>query len=692
MKAGPTPPLPSAEHSEEMPPPTRKGRSSKVKPAPNLGQASRSKTAGRTADSGSDEQATGESKENILESEGSPPVQQSGEGPASVAAPVKASPGSVEEPGTSEGVPSRQSRRGVKPQPNLTKATRSARSQPQATKEPLESSSGPIVAPDPSTPVHVLPVESSAAMSDESGAHQIAPETSPEPSETSEGTGETAAPHSGASETSAGPGSDPDSASGEPHVSLRKDSPRPPAKTRFQKVKAKPNLAQAARSSRSRPQVSKAPEEKVSIPAPDAETHQGPAESTEKNLSATLAPDLKSPLDVESTEGPSTPAEKEGEETADTPPGAGSDPDLAPVVESHVGQKEDPPRPPTRSRFQKIKPKPNLAMASRSARPDPKVSSCDVTPSPEVHPVEPEAEPAAIASPENAASASDSKPSCDAAAPPTTKEDLKGTEVGALGQADSSAAAAGESLVQEQAAATDSAPAEEPGSQEKGGETSTLCQTRRREKVKPKPRLTGRSASSKTAASEVPVAGQSIAEEASDPSGQSPTEPTAAASLPEVEQKPEESSAGEQRTDVESDQGSTSEGSGRNLSLRRRFSKVKPNLGSFARKRSAGPQPGVSEPPLAGEHSQQVVPVSGSSQKTEAAQPELGQKSSESEIKSDAMQPAVSGEPSRAENIQSGDAVQQPSESSPPASQRYDVPLIHSILIGKDLRYDINVA
>ncbi|XP_075885526.1 uncharacterized protein LOC142890416 isoform X2 [Nelusetta ayraudi] len=672
VKAGPAPPLPSAEHSEKMPPPTRKGRSSKVKPAPNLGQASRSNMAGRTAGSGSDKQVTGESTENILESEGSPPVQQSGEGSSPVAAPVKASPGSEEEPGTSEGVPSRQSRRGVKPQPNLTKATRSARSQPQATKEPLESSSGPSVAPDPSTPVHVLPVESSPAMSDETGEHRIAPETSPEPSETSEGTGETAAPHSGAAEISAGPGSDPDSASGEPHVSLREDSPQPPAKTRFQKVKAKPNLAQGARSSRSRPQVPKAPEEKVSISAPGAETHQGPAESTEKNVSATLAPDLKSPLDVESTEGPSTPAEKEGEETADTPPGAGSDPDLAPVVESHVGQKEDPPRPPTRSRFQKIKPKPNLAMASRSARPNPKVSSCDVTPSPEVHPVEPEAEPATIASPENAASASDSKPSCDAAAPPTTKEDLKGTDLGALGQADSSAAAAGESLVQEQAAATDSAPAEEPGSQEEGGEMSTLCQTRRREKVKPKPRLTGRSVLSKTAASEVPVAGQSIAEEAeasSDPSGQSPTEPTAAASLPEVEQKPEESSAGEQRTDVESDQGSTSEGSGRNLSLRRRFSKVKPNLGSFARKRSAGPQPGVSEPPLAGEHSQQVVPVSGSSQKTEAAQPELGQKSPESEIKADATQPAGSGRPSRAENIQSGDAVQQPSESSPPASQ-----------------------
>lgn len=691
MKAGPAPPLPSAEHSEKMPPPTRKGRSSKVKPAPNLGQASRSKTAGRTAGSEADEQATGESAENILESEDSPPVQQSGKVPAPVVAPVKASPGSGEEPGASEGVPSRQSRRAFKPQPNLTKATRSARSQPQATKEPLESSSGPSVAPD-------LPAESSAAMSDESGEHQIVPETSPEPSETSEGTGETAAPYPALAETSAGAGSDPDSASGEPHVSLREDSPRPPAKTRFQKVKAKPNLAQAVRSSRSRPQVSKAPEEKFSSPAPGAETHQRPAELTEKNQSAILAPDLKSSLDVESTEDPSTPAEKEAEETADTPPGTASDPDLAPVGESHVSQKEDPPRPPTRSRFQKIKPKPNLAMASRSARPNPKVSSCDVTPNPEVHPVEPEAEPAALASPENAASASDSKPSCDAAAPPTTIEDLKGTDVGALVQAESSAAAAGESLVQEQAAATDSAPAEEPGSQEKGGETSSVCQTRRREKVKPKPRLTGRSAASKTAASEVPVAGQSIAEEAEQtetqpPSGQSQTEPTAAASLPEVEQKPEESSAGEQRTDVESDQGSTSEGSGRNLPLRRRFSKVKPSLGwSCARKRSAGLQPEVSEPPLAGEHSQQVVPVSGSSQKTEAAQPELGQKSSESEIKSDAAQPAGSGQPSRAENIESGDAVRQPSESSPPASQRYDLPLIHSILIGKDLRYGINVV
>lgn len=667
-KAGPAPPLPSAEHSERMPPPTRKGRSPKVKPAPNLGRASRSKTAGRTASSGSEEQATEESTENVLESEDSPPVQQIDEGPAPDAATVKASPGSGEDPGTSEGISSCQSRRD---QPNLTKATRSPCSQPQASKEPLESSSGPSVAPD-------LPAESCAEMANESG-EQIAPETSPETSQTSDSTGETAAPHPGAAETSPGAGTDPDPASGEPHVSQREDSPRPPAKSRFQKVKARPNLTQATRSARFRPQVLKTPKENVSSPAAGAESHQGPAESTEKNLSATLAPELKSSLDVESMERPSsTHVEKEGEETSNTPSGAGSDPELAPVGESNISQKEGPPPSTTRTRFQKIKPKPNLAMGSKSSRPNPKISSGNAT---EVLPVDPEAEPVAIACPENTAS-SDLKPSHEAL---TTKEDLKEMDVGALVQTESSAAAAGESLVQEPAAAADSVPSEERASLEKGGETSLVCQTRRREKVKPKPRLTGRSSASKTAASEVPVTGQRIVEEAeqtdSQPtSGQSQIEPPASASLPELEQKPDESSAGEQRTDVDSDQGSTLEGSGRNLPLRRRFSKVKPNLGLSARKRPAGPQPEVIELPLAGEHSQQEAPVSGSTQKTEAAQPEL-----EWEIKSDATQPAGSGQPPCAENVQSGDAVQQPPENSPPASQRYDLCHIHSVVISQDL-------
>lgn len=657
VKAAPAPPLPSPELSERMPPPPRKGRSSKVKPTPNLGHASRSKTA--------KEKATGKSTQDHLHSEDSPPPQQSSEDPAPVAAPGRASPGRGAEPGTSMGGSSRLSRRGVKPQPNLAKVTTRARSQPQATAEPVESSFSPSVVPDSTAPVHVLPVKTSAAVPDEVGEHQITPETSPGPSQTSETPGETAVQHPRAAESSPGAGPDPHSASGEPHVTQREHPPQPPAKSRFQKIKAKPNLTQVVKSARSRPEVSKTPEEKVSSPGLGAQSHHGPAaESKEEQLSATLATESKSSPGVESTEASSTPVEKEGK-------GTGSDPDSTPVGESHVSQTEASSKPPARSRFQKIKPKPNVALVSRS-RPNPKVSSCDVTPNPEAPPVEPDTEAATTPSPENAASASDSNPSSDAAAPPTTQEDLKETDVGAVSQLESSAAAAGENPVQEQAAAADSAPAGEPCSQKKGPESSTVCQTRRREKVKPKPRFAARSAAAKTAGSKVSLTDEMIKEEAEltelhPPSGQSRTEPTATAALPEVEQKPEESSAGEQRTDVESDQGSTSEGSSRNLELRRRFSRVKPNLCSCARKRSSGQQAEVSELPVTEDHIQQVATVCGSSQKAvgSEAQPEmcLG------EIKSDTTQLAGSCQPSHAENIDSGDAVQQPSENS-----RYDLP------------------
>lgn len=679
------PPLPNPEHSEKMPPPTRKGHLSKVKP--NLGQASRSKTADRPADSESKEQATSKNTQDLLQSECSPPLQQSTEDPAPVAAPGMASTGRGAEPGSSEGSSSRQSARGVKPQPNLTKATNSAQSQPQATKERAESSSSPSVAPEPTVPVHVVAVETSAAAPDEIGEHQVALKTSPGPIQTSETPGETAVHHPRAAESSPGAGSDPDSASGEPHVTQSESPPRPPAKSRFQKIKAKPNLPQVVRSARFRTEVSKPPEEKFSSPGLGVESHQGPAaESTADQLSATLATEIKLALGVESTEASSTPVEKEGGETADTSAGTGSDPALTPVGESHVSQAEALSKPPARSRFQKIKPKPNVALASRSSRSIAKVSSCNVTLNPEVHPVEPETEPATIFPPENAASASDSKPLSDAAAALTTQEDVKETDVGVRGQVESSEQAP------EQAEAVDSPSAEEPGSQEKGEESSSVCQTRRREKVKPKPRLAARSAATKTAASKVPLTDQMIAEEAEQtekqpPSGQSQTEPAATAALPEVEQTHEESSAGEQRTDVESDQGSTSEGSARNLLLRRRFSRVKPNLGSGARQSSSGQQHKVSEPPLAGDHSQQVAAVCGSSQKMEAVgsgvQPELemcsGQKLSELEIKSDKARLPGSCEPSRTENIESEDAVQQPSENS-----RYDLPRIYLTLISGD--------
>lgn len=682
VKAAPAPPLLSPELSEKMPPPTRTGRSSKVKPTPNIGHASRSKTADRPAISGSEEQATGKNTQDLLQSEDSPPLQQSSEDPAPVAALGKASPGRGAEPGTSRGGSSRQSRRGVKPQPNLTKATSRARSRPEATAEPVDSGSSPSVDPDPAEPVHVQPVETSAAAPGGFREHQITVKTSPRPSQTSETPAETAVQHPQAAEGSPGADPDPDSISGEPHIIQSEHPPQTPAKSRFQKIKAKPNLTQVVRSARSRPGVSKTPEEKVSSPGLGAQSHHGPAaESTEEQLSATLATELKSSPGFESTEASPTPVEKEGE-------GPGSDPDSTPAGESRVSPTETLSKPPGRSRFQKIKPKPNVALASRSSLPKPKVSSCDVT-----HPVEPETQPTTTSPSENAAFASESKPSSDAAAPPASQEDLKEMDVGALGQQQSSSDP-------EQAAAADSVPAGEPGSQEKDQGSSSVCQARRREKVKPKPRLAARSAATKTAGSKVPLTEEMIAEEAEQtetqpPSGQSHAEPTATAAPQYVEQEHEGSSAGEQRTDVESDQGSTSEGSSRNLQLRRRFSRVKPNLGSCARKKLSGQQAEVSELPPARDHSQQVATLCGSSQKTEAvgseAQPESEtcsvQKLSDLMIKSDVTQLEGSCQQSHAENIESGDAVQQRSENS-----RYDLPRVHLILISRDLRYGVNVA
>lgn len=653
MTAASAPPLSRPEHFEKIPSPTRKGRSSKVKPVPNLGQASRDKTADRPAGSGWEKQAAVKNTQGLLQPEDSPSVQQSNDDPAPVAA-----PGQGVQPGSCKG---------VKTQPNLNKATRSIYSQPRATKEPVESGSSPSADPEPTAPEHVLPVKTSAAALDEIREHPV---SQGHTSQTSGKLEETNVHHSQTAASSPGTGSGPDSASGEPQGTQKEQVPQPPVKSRFQKVKAKPNLAQAMRSARSRPQVPKTSEQNVSSPALGAESHQGPvAELTEKHLSDTASTELKSALGVEATEVSSTPVEMDGEQTAHIQAGTGSDPDLNPVGESHASQTEASLKPPARSRFQKIKPKPNVALTSRSSRPKPKVGSCNVH---EVHRVELETKPATVFPPENAASTSDSVLSSAAVAPPASQENLKEMDVGAFGQVGSSAKVA-EIPVPVQAAAADSA--EELGSQEKGEKSSSVCKTIRREKVKAKPCLAARKAASTTAACEVPD--QGIAEEAEQmekqpPSGQSQTEPTAPAAFPEVEQKPGESSAVEQRTDVESDQVSR-----RNLPPRRHYSRVKPSLGSCTRTRSLGQQPKVSVLRLAEDHSQQVATVCGSLQKTEAvgsgAQLESetcsSLKSSESGIKSDAPETPGTCQVSCVANIQSGDAVQ-PLENS-----RYDVSL-----------------
>lgn len=634
-----------------------------MKPAPDLGQASRAKTADHPAGSGLEKQATVKNTQDLLQPEDSPSVQQSSDDPGPVTAPAMASPGEGVAPGNCQG---------VKPQPDLTKATKSAHFQPQATQEPVESSSGPSPDPDPTAPEHVLPVKTCAAALDQIGEHPISP------GHTTQTTGnpeETNLRHPQTATGSPGTGSGPDSASEEPHVTQREHLPQPPAKSRFQKVKAKPNLTQAVRSSRSRPQVSKSSEENVSSPGLGAESRHGPvAGLTEKQRGTTLATELKMVPGVDSTESSSTPVEMKGEETADIQAETGSDPDFNPVDELPVGRTEASSKPPVRSRFQKIKPKPNVALTSRSSRTNPKVSSCDVTLEPQVHPVGLETEQTTTFLPENAASASESSLSSDAVAPPTSQENLTETNVGASGQVESSATVA-EIPVPVQAAAA------ELGRQEKGEEPSSVCKTRRREKVKPKPHLAASNVVSVTAELSDPGTAEEVERtEQQLPSGQSQTEPA------DDEQKPEEPSAGEQRTDVESNQGVTSEGSGRNLPLRRRFSRVKPSLGPCARKKSVGQQPEVSEPSLAGGHSQQVATVCESLQKTEAVASGVqsesetrSAKSSESGFKSETT------EPSHVENIQSEDAVQ-PLENS-----RYGLSLTYLTLIGTQLCCGVNV-
>lgn len=484
------------------------------------------------------------------------------------------------------------------------------------------------------------------------------------------------------------------------------------------RVKPKPNLTKTARSAHSKPPITKDTEEKACSPTPDPKSHERPIEDTaaestcttssEKSQSTISAPELKQSVDVESsltaTAGPSTPVEKEAavalvessvavsdgrttentsvpetspessqtsESTEDTVThiqatetslGPGLDTDSAPVKDTsdhcasgktpagelHACQKEDSPRPAGKSRFQKIKPKPNIALASRTVRPTLKTTgetvekSSHPTPNPDVHDKmtgDHEAEPAGNTSSENTSCASNVIPSFVAAAALTTTEDLSTTEekkldVGVLGQVESSTATPDQLAIQEKAvpgSSTDSAPSEEPVeglpvSPEKDSKVTLTCQTGESEKVEPEPHLTARSALSKSptpgglvtnqksveepaSATQNLVSDKAFAEIETQPTcsatsleGQGQIEPSGTASLSALSlgscltQKPEElSSTGEQETDAESEQVSTPEGSGRNVPPRRgRFSRVKPNLVSCTRKRSTRPQPDVS--------------------------------------------------------------------------------------------------
>lgn len=643
----------SPERSAKMSPQTRKGRSTKVKPKPNLGKASRSKkadcgqthqeeasgsqessvdqiTSGATtldqntsgtdcsAGAGIEEQATTESTDKILQSEistandgsdnmvtsdvavstntDSSPVQQSSDHPAPSVTPVKDLPASQR--GVSEGVSSPQTRKSglQKPKPNLTMTARSAHSQPPITKDTEEKTCSPT--PDPKC--HEIPLVDAAAESTCTTSSEKSQSTSSAPE----------LKRSVDVESSLTP----------------TVGPSTPVEKEGAVALVESSVAASDGSTSENRSVPKTSPESSQTAESTEETVMSPVQATETLLGPGLDTD-------------SAPVKDSSDHCASG---------KTPVGELHASQKEDSPRPAGKSRFQKIKPKPNIALASRMARSKLKTTggtvekSSNPTPNPDIHDkttADREAEPAGITSSENTGCASDVIPSLDAAAAPTTAEDFSTTEekkldVGVLGQIESSTATPDQTAIQEKAvpgSSTDSAPSEErveglPVSQEKDSKVTLTCQTGESEKVEPEPHLTARSALSNSPTSEGPVTNQKSVEEpasatqspvsdkafaeietqptcsTTSPGRRGQIEPSGTASLTELSvgscltQKPEElSSTGEQETDAESEQVSTPEGSGRNVPLRRgRFARVKPNLASCTRKRSTRPQPDVS--------------------------------------------------------------------------------------------------
>lgn len=661
----------SPERSEKMSPQTRKGRSVKVKPKPNLGKASRSKkadcgqthqeeasssqessvdqiTSGATtldqntsgtdcsAGAGIEEQATTESTDKILQSEistandnlvtsdvavsntDSSPIQQSSDHPAPSVTPVEDLSASQRE--VSEGISSPQTRKSgfhrVKPKPGITKTARSAHSKPQITKDTEEKTCSPT--PDPES--HETPLVDAAAESTCTTSSEKSQSTSSAPE----------LKHSVDVESSLIP-------------TL---GPSTPVEKKAAVALVDSSVAVSDGSTT----------ENRSVPETSPESNQT-SESMEETVTQVQA--------TETSLGP-------GLDTDSAPVKDSSDHCASgntPVGELHASQKEDSPRPAGKSRFQKIKPKPNIALASRTVRSELKTTgeplekSSNPTPNPDIHDkttADHEAEPAGITSSENTGCASDVIPSLDAAAAATATEDLSATEekkldVGVVGQIESSTATPDQTAIQEKAvpgSSNDSAPSEEsveglPVSQEEDSQVTLTCQTGEIEKVEPEPHLTARSALSKSPTSKGPVTNQKSVEEPASATqnlvsdkacAEIETQPTCSTTSPgrggQIEpggtgflsevslgscltQKPEElSSTGEQETDAESEQVSTPEGSGRNVPLRRgRFARVKPNLAPYTRKRSIKPQPDVSRKRLESRH------VDTSSDETSEQQP-----------------------------------------------------------------------
>lgn len=519
--------------------------------------------------------------------------------------------------------------------------------------------------------------------------------------------------------------------------SSKKDTPQA-GRGRLSKVKPKPNLGQASRTaqSKSQPEPSTVRTAENHTVAPDlSQATETLSAAKIADCSQKLLKDEISCIEVKLTEEPTGSQERSvGLGTSDTAVtelqiGQGTNGDSAPVQQSShhpvpcvtpvedlpVSQKEESEDASTRqtrkSRFQKVKPKPNLAQTSRTAHSKPQTTKDTVekdsnpTPNPKFHKktiVEVEAEPTCTTSSDKPSQstdpASDSVPPLDIGSTLTPTEELsttveKKTDVGVVGQVESGPATSDQSVSENQhfseaqfepsreqatrdtrpthekliscvgttesnnnnnlltsdsavpesqvgqGSNIDSAPIQEsshhpapcdiaveelPVSQKEESEDASTCQTRRGrlQKVKPKPNLaqTSRTVRSKPQTKKDPVTHMQPIEKPSSPTSRpestdntiaeveaqpptcSTTPPekpsqikstgTATVSEPSLElcstHKPTEelSSTAEQKTDVGSALDSNSEGSEQNVpQRRRRFPKVKPkpNLGSSTR-------------------------------------------------------------------------------------------------------------
>lgn len=461
----------------------------------------------------------------------------------------------------------------------------------------------------------VSQVQSGAATSDQSASeNRFVPEATRDTSPTSESTEEKTMSCIGAIETSIEPGSNTDSAPvqessdhsapcithvKELSVSQKEESKfastHPTGRSRFQKVKPKPNIALTSRTVRSKPITTKDTIEKNSNPTPNPKIHEKTIVEVEaephwitcpEKLSQSAGPgsDLIPSLDVSSTLKPTEELSTSEEKKTDV---------------GVVGQVES-----------------SIPTSDQSASENQNFSEAQFEPSREQ-------------------ATRDSSPTSE-----STDEKLMphiGTFESPLPTSDSA--------IQDKVGPEsdiDSAPIQEssdhpasciphveelPVSQQEESEVASTCQTRKGKKFKPKPNLprTSRSVQSKPQTTKDPVTHMQLVEKPSSPisrpvssdnsvaeiearpscSTTPPGKPsqikstgTASLSVPLLElcstHKPAEelSSTEGQRTDFGSAQVSSSEGSESNVpQRRRRFSKVKPNLGSYTRNKPTKLQP-----------------------------------------------------------------------------------------------------